>query len=180
MEIMKTAMNAGVNQYAQIRISNDGVPFAKGAIWPMFDITMDRTEKLQKCQEFFTTLSERLNATHTVVGSCNRDISAYLIPTGTDKEITYHSKPANSYRISDHWNWKSNLKKNPDATYIQCYSPDLPWCKQRFAPGKASPPILATSVCYFDGDVYKVIYGERYDRKTRSWEWVESKIDEVV
>ena len=67
--------------------------------------------KIQKCEEYFMILSELLSETHEVVGSCNKDISKYLIPKGTASELTYYSKPKNSVRISDHWNWYANLNK---------------------------------------------------------------------
>lgn len=142
---------------------------------------MDRVEMANKCIVFFEILAEELQKTHTVKGSCNRDISAYLIPDGTDDLVTYHSKPVNSFRISDHWNWKSNLAKNPNEKYIQCYTRDMPWCKLRQAPGKASPPVFGCAVAYFGYDeLYHVVYGERFNRKTKTWEWVEADPAEVA
>lgn len=138
---------------------------------------MDRNEKYEKCKDYFDRLANKLSETHIVVGSCNQDKSAYLVPKGTEAEITYHSKPINSYRISDHWNWKTNVRKNPDDKYIQCYTQDMPWTKKREAPGKASKPIWGIAVCYFDemDHMYHVIYGEKFDRKTRTWSWVENE-----
>lgn len=139
-----------------------------------------RKNMVEDCKTFFEVLSEELSKTHTVYGSCNRDISAYLIPDGTEDQVTYHSKPANSFRFSDHWNWKANLGKNPNEKYIQCYTKDLPWCKMRNAPGKASNPIYAVCVCYFDGDIYHVVYGERFNRVSKTWDWVEADPMEVA
>ena len=81
---------------------------------------MTAQEKEQKCKDFFEELSEKLKDTHIVMKSCNKDNSVYLVPKGTEKEVTYYGKPVYSFRISDHWNWKSNLKKNPNPGYVQC------------------------------------------------------------
>lgn len=92
---------------------------------------MNRKEKIQACIEFFNTIAGLLSETHEVVESCNQDISQYLIPFGSIQDLSYASKPANSFRISDHWNWYSNLMKNPDEHYIQCFSVDAPWANPR-------------------------------------------------
>lgn len=144
------------------------------------DLEQIRKNMMDECKQFFEILAEELAGTHTVKGSCNKDVSAYLIPDGTDDQVTYHSKPANSFRLSDHWNWKSNLAKNPNEKYIQCYTRDLPWCRLRNAPGKASNPIKAACVCYFDGNIYHVVFGERFNRTTKSWDWVEADPCEVA
>lgn len=69
---------------------------------------MTREEKLQNCKNFFSLLVDRLMAAggYELVGSCNNDNSCYLVPVGTSDQITYHSKPVRSFRLSDHWNWK--------------------------------------------------------------------------
>lgn len=133
------------------------------------------------CMLFFNELAALLNDSYTVVGSCNQDRSAYLVPKGSENDISYHGKPAFSFRISDHWNWKSNLKKNKNERYIQCFTRDLPRSKPRNGEGKSSNPIWANSVCYFDDDnEYHVLYGEKFDRKTKKWTWVEGNARDLV
>ena len=143
---------------------------------------MKRTgDQMSKCKLFFSRLAEILGEDYTIVGSVNNDSSMYLVPNGTEKEITYHSKPLYSFRISDHWNWKANLKRCKNEHYIQCFSKDLPWTKKRNGKGLASDPIYANSVCYFGEDgLYHVIYGEIFDRKTKKWSWIESDADDLL
>jgi len=145
---------------------------------------MTKKEKLSKCNEYFKELSEKISETYSVVESCNKseyDITAYLVPNGTENEITYHSKPAFSFRISDHWNWYSNLKKNPNPHYIQCYSVDLPRAKKREDPTKASVPIQAAQVGYFDKDnKYHAVFGEIFDRTTKTWSWLFADPADVI
>lgn len=138
-------------------------------------------DRFKKCIAFYEELERRLSNTHVSVGSCNRDLSSYLIPNGTKDQITYHSKPVNSFRISDHWNWKTNLKKCEDESYVQCLSKDLPWTKKRNGEGMASDPVRAKCVCFFGPDnLYHVIYGEKFDRKTKTWSWIESSVESVL
>lgn len=137
-------------------------------------------EKLHLCLEFYKKLEKELAGTHESVGSCNRDQSAYLCPIGTGSQVTYRSKPENSFRVSDHWNWYANLKKNPDKRYIQCYSRNLPWARKRERPDKASRPITASCVCLFRNGTYEVVYGETYDRTTKQWGWMDSDPAEVA
>ena len=137
--------------------------------------------KIQKCEEYFMILSELLSETHEVVGSCNKDISKYLIPKGTASELTYYSKPKNSVRISDHWNWYANLNKCNIPWYIQCLSVDIPRASNRLGCGKASKPKHGIQVCIFGKDnKYHAVYGEVYNRKTRTWEWAESDPIEIA
>ena len=136
---------------------------------------MTNIEKVEACKEFFNSLSKILESTYEVVASCNQDISKYLIPKGTIGDLTYHSKPDASFRISDHWNWYSNLKKCPNPNYIQCLSVDMPRAKKRPDYGKASKPIdgIQVSVIGKDGK-YHAVYGEIFDRKTKKWNWLET------
>ena len=126
-----------------------------------------------RCRRFFDEVAKLLSDEYQVVTSCNRDLSAYLVPNGTKDEITYQSKPACSLRVSDHWNWYSNIKKCPQEEYIQCHSVDLPDPHKRNAPGKASNPIEATQVCliYPDGK-YHCVFGQFYDRNSNKWKWM--------
>lgn len=136
---------------------------------------MTFSEMSEKCKTFFEELTHILAETHEIIGSCNQDTSCYLIPKGTSDEITYHSKPQNSYRISDHWNWYANIKKCPNERYIQCLSLDLPYAKPRKYSGGPSNPIKANAVCAIDSKgIYRVIYGEKYDKKSKQWIWVET------
>ena len=145
---------------------------------------MTKKEKLSKCNEYFKELSEKISETYSVVESCNKseyDITAYLVPNGTENEITYHSKPAFSFRISDHWNWYANVDKCEDEQYVQCYSRELPWPKKRKGPGLASKPISATSVMFTDEHgFYHSIYGEIFDRETKRWFWNETTVDDAL
>lgn len=142
-----------------------------------------KERKLKACIEFFNQLAELLlkKGTYEIVGSCNKDTSVYLIPNGTIGDLSYSSKPAKSFRVSDHWNWYSNLKKNPNPHYIQCYSVDLPRAKKREDPERASHPIQAAQVGYFDEDnKYHAVYGEVFDRKTKTWSWLFADPEDVI
>lgn len=140
---------------------------------------MNRIEKFDKCTNFFNELARALSDKYEVVGSCNNDASAYLIPNGTEKQITYYGKPDLSFRISDHWNWYANVRKCKNRKYVQCYSLDLPRPKRRLAKDKASKPISASQVAIIgpDGN-YHHIYGEKWNGV--EWTWVENKVDDVI
>ena len=142
---------------------------------------MTRTEKIEACTEFYNKLCDALSDTHENVASCNKDISAYLIPVGTMPYLSYRSKPPKSFRISDHWNWYANLNKCDDEHYVQCYSVDAPRPKQRVEPGKPSKPIYAIQICYFGDDSrYHGIFGEKYDRKKKVWTWKDNTIENAI
>ena len=132
-----------------------------------------RIQDFTECRKFFDKVAELLSDEYQVVSSCNKDLSAYLVPKGTKREITYQSKPACSLRVSDHWNWYSNIKKCPQEDYVQCHSVDLPEPQERKSPGKASDPIIATQVCmiYPDGK-YHCVFGRFYDDKSKKWKWM--------
>ena len=145
------------------------------------DIKMTITEKLALCYRFFYDLGEILMGDYEFVGSCNRDCSEYLIPNGTLEEITYCSKPALSFRISDHWNWYSNIRKNPNPAYIQCWSVDIPSPNPRPEPGKPSKPKVGIQVSVIGGDgKYHVVYGERYDKKRKTWGWLDTNPADIA
>lgn len=137
-------------------------------------------EKIVYCSSFFNCLSEKLNESYSIYGSCNNDCSKYLVPNGAESEVTYYGKPELSFRVSDHWNWYSNIIKCNIPNYIQCFSPDFPWVRKRKAEGKASVPVLSASVCIYLDGAYHVIYGEKFDRKTKKWSWIESTPDEII
>lgn len=138
-------------------------------------------EKEIKCKQYFSELAEKLEGKFELIGSCNRDKTIYLVPVGTANEITYHGKPIGSFRISDHWNWKANLKRNPNERHIQCITHDMPFCHKRKEEGKASDPIYGWMVAYYDKDhFYHCIYGEKYDHNERKWSWIETPVDEML
>lgn len=141
---------------------------------------MTRKEKYDKCKAFFDVLVDMLDKKYEKLESCNRDFSAYLCPNGTSNEVTYYGKPEKSFRISDHWNWYANTNKCSNPKYIQCYCVDLPWAHKRLAENRAGKPIMATCVSIFKNGRYHVVYGERYDRKTRSWSWIENSPTKVI
>lgn len=136
---------------------------------------IDNKYKMEKCKEFFDNLSVLLWSTHNTMGSCNRDASAYLVPIGTENLVTYKSKPKDSFRISDHWNWYANTKKNADVNYVQCNSVDLPKPTSRLSPNKASKPIFGCQVAIFcDDEKYHCVYGDCFDERNNTWNWIES------
>lgn len=136
--------------------------------------------KLEACQRFFYALAEELKDRYEVVGSCNADCSAYLIPNGTIEDLSYYGKPDASFRISDHWNWYSNIKKCSNPRYIQCLSVDAPWARKRID-DKATKPVKAIQVSLiFPDGKYHAVYGEVYDRETKTWSWLESVPSEVA
>lgn len=143
---------------------------------------MTKEEKMKACKDFFDKLSEALDSEYEVLGSCNKDNSAYLIPIGTSQQVTYYGKPNKSFRISDHWNWYSSLKKNPNEKYIQCLSSDMPRAKNRPLPWKASRPIVGYQVAIVgsDGKYHHDVLGEKYNRKSKVWEWKENTLSEVI
>lgn len=137
-------------------------------------------EKNHKCKVFFDALVNALGDGYERLDSCNKDISEYLCPVGTTGEISYNSKPEGSFRISDHWNWYANTRKCSDPKYIQCYCAELPWARRRPEAGRAGKPIMASCVCVFRNGKYHVIYGERFDRKTKTWSWFENNIENAI
>lgn len=137
-------------------------------------------EKQLKCVVFFDALTSMLGNRYERLASCNQDMSAYLCPLGTSSEVTYYGKPEGSFRISDHWNWYANTNKCSNPKYIQCYCNELPWAHRRPAPNRAGKPVMASCVCVFRNGRYHVVYGERWDRKTKTWGWIENNPEEVI
>ena len=134
-----------------------------------------KPENLSMCIDFFSKLADSLKETHEVVESCNADCTKYLIPKGTIGELTYYGKPANSFRVSDHWNWYANINKCANRRYIQCLNVDLPWAKKRKTEDGPSSPIWASQVAKLGSDgKYHCIFGEAFDKKTKTWKWIEA------
>lgn len=142
---------------------------------------MERPDMIRRCKEFFDELASLLSGTFEVIGSCNQDVSQYLVPIGTADQISYYGKPKGSFRISDHWNWYANVNKCHLENYIQCLSVDLPFAKRRFAPGKASKPIWGCQVSVVGEDgKYHCVFGESYDRRTKTWSWKEASAMDII
>ena len=136
---------------------------------------MTKEEKMRKCNEFFNQLVKILEDRYESMGSCNVDSSRYLVPLGTSSEVTYYGKPNKSFRVSDHWNWYANTNKCSNSNYVQCRSLDMPWARKRIEIGKATKPRFGAQVAMIlDDGYYHAVYGERFDRKTKSWTWIES------
>ena len=140
--------------------------------------------KIEMCKNYFDQLSELLKETYTVVNSCNKDASAYLVPIGKENEISYYGKPEHSFRVSDHWNWYSNLKKCKNRDEVQCWNVDVPYPRDRDYqyPNRATYPRTACQVAYYSGydHKYHAIYGDAWDSKTKKFEWIESDINELI
>lgn len=142
---------------------------------------MNFAEKTYACKLFFDELAVALGESYKTMASINKDISMYLVPIGTEGQVSYYGKPANSFRFSDHWNWYSNLNKCSNPHYIQCLSVDVPRASKRSDYGKASKPRHAIQVSYYGKDnKYHCIYGERFNQKTKRWDWIEQSVNEVV
>ena len=138
--------------------------------------------KKDACSNFFNKLSTLLSDTYEVLESCNQDFSRYLIPHGTSDQVTYHGKPLKSFRISDHWNWFSNLRKCPDPNYVQCRSLDMPWCRKREkGDPMATKPRFGIQVCIqLEDGCYHHVYGDKFNRKTKTWKWIETRPEDVI
>ena len=141
-------------------------------------------EKFAKCKVFFDNLSTILYDRYDVIGSCNADKTLYLVPCGTEHQISYGGKPRWSFRLSDHWNWYANTEKCQNEKYVQCWSVDVPFARPRVAPGKPSLPRKAIQVSLVGKDgKYHCVNGEFFDRKTKTWGWIENspvKVAEMV
>ena len=134
------------------------------------DIFSSNQEKIEACKKFMAELETLLQSSHYVVGSCNKDISSYLIPNGSIEKLSYYGKPEKSFRFSDHWNWYSNLKKCSDPKMIQCHNIDLPWPFRRIRKGGASKPREHICVAYYGKDKkYHTVYGEKKDEHGLCW-----------
>ena len=138
-----------------------------------FDRTIE--DKMSECRKFLEALHDILKDDFVLMPSCNQDLSAYLVPNGTEEDVSYYGKPINSFRISDHWNWYSNLRRCTDPNMIQCPNIDIPWCRRRKAPGMPTQGLIGVQVAYYGADNrYHCVFGEKFDRKTKQWMWVNS------
>lgn len=136
--------------------------------------------KYDRCKSFFMILTDilRKNENYQLQISNNKDsikCSTYLVPHGTKSQITYYSKPDKSFRFSGHWNWYVPHNLCYNEHYIQCFTRDMPRTKPRDGEGLGSKPVLGTAVCVMGGDgEYHVVYGEVFDRKKKTWGWLET------
>lgn len=145
--------------------------------------SMTIQEKMDICMKFFEKLAEMLNEEYEVVRSCNRDQSAYLIPKGTKDQLSYYGKPVGSFRISDHWNWFSSLKRCKDPKEVQCRSIDMFWCQKRDPenPKEATKPRIGVQVAVYGNDkAYHCVFGEKFDRETKKWSWMDSTPEDAI
>lgn len=142
--------------------------------------TAEKMYRYQSCQMFFDKLAEELNETHEILGPTHRGMSRCLCVKGTTNQVTYEGKPELSLRVAQRWNWYANVKKCPEEKYVQCFNRDLPRPKKRKAPGEPSDPIIASCVSLFLGNKYRVVYGEKFNPKTKEWTWLETDPAELA
>ena len=137
-------------------------------------------EKLEMCNAFFNGLVNILADRYEVLPSCNKDNSRYLVPKGTADQVSYYGKPVMSFRVSDHWNWYSNLDKCQWPTYIQCNSDDVMKAKLREneTHGTNARRAYQVAVQMSDGR-YHHVFGEKWDRSKRIYNWVETNPETV-
>ena len=132
--------------------------------------------KYKKCRKFFDNVAEVLDHDYVVVASCNKDLSAYLVPKGTEKEISYYGKPELSFRVSDHWNWYSNLNKCNKPDEVQCFSVDVeePLSRDPEHFEKATNGRQVYQVALYRDGKYHGVYGDIWNPERRQYEWKES------
>lgn len=144
-----------------------------------FDRTIE--DKMAECRKFIEDLYEILGDDFTLMPSCNQDLSAYLVPAGTEDQVTYYGKPANSFRISDHWNWLSSLTRCSDPNLVQCSNVDIPWCRKRKSEGIPTKGLIGIQVAYYGNDgCYHCVFGEKFNRKTKKWSWMSNTPENVA
>ena len=141
-------------------------------------------EQFEKCVTFFNAVADELKETHTVIqGKSKKTKSACLVKKGKENEVSYYGKPINSLRVAINWNWRAGLDRCSNPKYIQCVTPDLPYCRHRPKehPEWASPPVYGNMIGYFDTDnKYHCIFGEKYDHETKTWSWVDNSPHNVA
>lgn len=142
---------------------NDNYSLAENMGMPLLKKDLDA------CEKFLNGLQAILKGRYEIVGSCNQDISRYLIPIGTEELITYYGKPDLSFRISDHWNWYSNAKKCTDISYVQCESVDMPSARAR-TDWHATKPRKGLQVAIQGVDrKYHHVFGYKWNGKEFVW-----------
>lgn len=144
---------------------------------------VDSEYLIGSCKKFLDGIAEelaRMGMVYVSVPSCNKDESVYLVPAGTENQITYYGKPEKSFRLSDHWNWFTSIKNCANPHYVQCFSRDIRRARRRMKDGCPTKPIYAISVAIYVGGEYKVIYGHYYDRKRHWWVWRDNEPRMVI
>jgi hypothetical protein len=141
-------------------------------------------EEFQRCKSFFDELAFHLKRNYISVHSCNKDNSYYLVEIGTENQISYYGKPDKSFRVSDHWNWYSSVKRCTKLDEVQCWSIDIesPIARNFDGPNKSTRPRKICQVAYYtkeDGK-YHVIYGNMWNPKTRRYKWIEADPKKVI
>lgn len=139
-------------------------------------------EYKNKCEEFFNKLADILKEHgYVIVASPNNKHTRQLVVKGEEKLLTYYGKPFFSIRFSNAWNWYTNPDKCHDTRIIQCLNHDIPWSRKRTEDGKGSKPWFAWQVAYFGTDRrYHCVYGDKFDRETKTWNFVEADPVEVA
>ena len=136
------------------------------------------------CLEFFHKTAALVSDIYEELPSKSKHWpSICLVPKGTASQVTYYGKPVNSLRVAMNWNWRAGLDKCSIPKYIQCVTKDLPFVKARPKdhPERSSPPIFGNMVALFDTDnKYHCIFGEKYDRSSKTWSWVENTPERVA
>ena len=137
---------------------------------------LNRERKIELCNDFLNRVAYLLGYHYELLPSCNHDISRYLIPSGSKSELSYYGKPHMSLRFSDHWNWFASDKKCSDPNLVQCRSMDMPWARHREMADKSTKPRYGFQVAIYDKTTgcYYHVYGEKFDRQTKTWSWVEN------
>ena len=136
---------------------------------------MTYEEKMNACKNFINAVDYYLED-YEMMASCNHDASQYLIPKGTEHLVTYYGKPDASLRFSDHWNWFASSKRCSSESYVQCRSLDMPWVRKREKPGESTKPRFGIQVSRYDAsdDCYHHVFGDKFDRHTRTWTWIDA------
>lgn len=141
-------------------------------------------QQLNNCVVFFNRVAALVDDIYEVVPGKGKQWQSYcLVPKGTRSQINYYGKPVDSLRVAMNWNWRASLYKCSVPNHIQCVTQDLPFVKARPKdhPDLASPPVYGNMVALFDKDhKYHCLYGEKYDRVTKTWGWVDDKTPEDV
>ena len=146
-------------------------------------------DKYILCDKFFYELSQRLYPFYETIGVMDTNYhkykSRYLIPFGSDYQMSRFSMPMLSFRMSDHWNWMPNEKIYFDSeienNVTQRYCIDMPPAKLRKCSDKATKPQFGILVAIMDSKgIYRCVYGDKYWPKTHSWSWLEANPEDVI
>lgn len=141
-------------------------------------------KQLDNCIQFFNEVAALLDDIYEVVPGRSKQWKSFcLVPKGTANQVTYYGKPVNSLRVAMNWNWRAGLDRCSIPNHIQCVTPDLPYVKPRPKehPEWSSPPIFGNMVALFDTDhKYHCIFGEKYDKASKIWLWIQNTPKEVA